>query len=234
MLDLPGSFILPDAPRTGIVINVPEYRMYYYRAGDSAVLSFPIGVGRAGFQTPIISSSVVAKLEKPAWYPPRSIREEHRVERNEILPAMVPPGPDNPLGEYAMLLDSDGYLIHGTNKKIGIGMQVSHGCIRLYNQDIERLIGITPIGLSVKIVSQPVKAAVSGAQIWIEIHPDSSHDLAETSREVSLAVAKAKSSIDSEHYASMDASKIRAEVLNPSGRVVQVGVVVKKSDLVDE
>ena len=185
LLDLPGSFILPDGKREGIVINIPEYRLYYYRPKDGAVLSFPIGVGTADFPTPVIDSMVIAKLENPAWYPPRSIREEHLKENGEVLPMVVPPGPDNPLGPFAMKLKSDGYLIHGSNKKIGIGMQVSHGCIRLYNWDIERLIKAVPTGLPVRIINQPVKAAIDGAQVWVEIHPGADNDLSAIGRGLS-------------------------------------------------
>lgn len=229
LLDLPGSFILPPGQREGIVVNIPEYRLYYYRPNEGAVLSFPIGVGTADFPTPVIDSSIIAKLEKPAWYPPKSIRQEHLKENGEVLPMVVPPGPDNPLGPFAMKLKSDGYLIHGSNKKIGIGMQVSHGCIRLYNWDIERLIKAVPVGLPVRIINQPVKAAVDGAQVWIEIHPGADNDLAAIGKALSAEMARLEASLDAHSALSVDASKVRAEMLNPSGKVVQVGVVVRRS-----
>ncbi len=136
---IPDMHVLPYAPRNDLVINVPEMRMYYYdKHASSGVRSFPISVGRQEWTTPHGAMLVTGKLEAPSWYPPASILKEHE-EMGEPLPRVVPAGPDNPLGRYALLLSKKGYLIHGTNKPYGIGMRVTHGCIRMYPKHIEWL-----------------------------------------------------------------------------------------------
>lgn len=171
---LPTQYILPDAPRDGIVINVPEMRLYYYpklRKGEEPrVITYPIGVGRMDWATPLGTTKIVGKLEKPSWYPPESIRKEH-AEKGDILPRVVPPGPDNPLGEYSLRLDIPGYLIHGTNRAYGIGMRVTHGCMRLYPENIEALFKAVPVGTPVHIIDQPFKAGWHDGVLYLEAHP---------------------------------------------------------------
>ena len=131
---LPTQFVLPSAPRQGVVINLPEMRLYYYPENDPGrVITHPVSIGRMEWQTPLGRAQIVAKAEKPAWYPPESIRAEHAAD-GRPLPRVVPPGPDNPLGDYAMRLSIPGYLIHGTNKPSGLGMRVTHGCIRMFRR----------------------------------------------------------------------------------------------------
>lgn len=157
---IPGQFILPDEPRTGIVINVAELRLYYYpevSGGEAArVETYPIGIGRDAYNTPLGITKTTMRLENPAWYPPASIRRE-AAERGDPPPAVVPPGPDNPLGQYAILLDIPGYLIHGTNQPDGIGMRASRGCIRMHSEDIESVFWRVPVGTQVNIIDEPVK-----------------------------------------------------------------------------
>jgi L,D-transpeptidase ErfK/SrfK len=157
---LPTRYVLPPGPREGIVVNLAELRLYYYpsvRDGETPrVETYPIGIGRLDWQTPLGTTTVTHKLENPAWYPPQSIIKEH-AERGETLPSVVPPGPDNPLGEHAMLLGIPGYLIHGTNRPQGVGMRVSHGCIRMLPGDIENLIYRVPKGAQVRLINEPVK-----------------------------------------------------------------------------
>ncbi len=163
---LPSEHILPDAPRRGIVINRPELRLYFYGDGDGPVATYPIGVGRQGRETPLGSTSVAAKRESPTWTPPPSIR----AERPE-LPMTVPPGPENPLGMFAINLGWQHYVIHGTNKPYGIGRRVSSGCIRLYPEDIERLFYMVKIGMPVMVVDQAVKLGWTGGELYMEAHP---------------------------------------------------------------
>lgn len=163
---LPKEHLLPDAPRKGIVINLPELRLYFYGDGSEEPRTWPIGVGREGRETPLGSTSVVAKRKDPVWVPPASIR----AERPE-LPDAVPPGPDNPLGSYALNLGWPTYVIHGTNKPYGIGRRVSSGCIRMYPEDIERLFGIVEMGLPVTVVDQPVKFGWFEGELYMEVHP---------------------------------------------------------------
>ena len=168
---LPTQFVLPNAPRRGVVINLPELRLYYFPEGDpERVITHPVSIGRVEWVTPLGRSQIVSKALDPAWYPPESIRREHAAD-NRPLPRVVPPGPDNPLGRHAMRLSIPGYLIHGTNKPAGVGMRVTHGCIRMFPEDIEGLFAMVPIGTPVHIVNQPYKLALSENGFYLEAHP---------------------------------------------------------------
>jgi L,D-transpeptidase ErfK/SrfK len=167
---LPLRFILPDAPRKGIVLNLANLRLFYFSPKQpNAVLTYPIGVGRDGWNTPLGQTTIVAKAVKPTWTVPESVRREHAA-KSDPLPKAVPPGPDNPLGEYALRLGFSSYLIHGTNKPYGVGMQVSHGCVRLYPEDIDVLFKKTSVGTPVRIVHQPYMAAWDGDMLYLEAH----------------------------------------------------------------
>ena len=156
---VPARHILPDAPREGIVINLSEMRLYYY-SSPGVVETYPISVGREEFATPVGVTRTTVKVRDPSWTPPRSMREE-AVSRGEPRPEVVPPGPDNPLGRHAILLDLPSYLIHGTNQPDGVGMRVSRGCIRMFPEDIESLFDRVPAGTRVNIIDQPFKAGWS-------------------------------------------------------------------------
>ena len=170
---VPARHILPDAERTGIVINIPELRLYYFPAPEPGeaprVETYPIGIGREGYDTPLGVTQTTMRLEDPAWYPPRSMREE-AAARGEPAPSVVPPGPDNPLGKYAILLDIPGYLIHGTNDPDGIGMRASRGCIRMYPEDIEAIFGAAPVGTQVNIVDQPIKVGWDDGTPFVQVY----------------------------------------------------------------
>lgn len=166
---LPSRFILPPGPREGIVINLAELRLYYYPPNSGKVVTFPLGIGREGWSTPVGRSKIARKRKDPSWRPPKSIREEAAKEGNP-LPLVVPPGPDNPLGNRALYLDLPGYLIHGTNKPYGVGMRVSHGCIRLYPEDITQLYDMVPPGTPVRIINQPYKSGWSNGRLYVEAH----------------------------------------------------------------
>lgn len=171
---LPTEFLLPDAPRKGIVLNIPEMRLYYYpphkKGEPEKVITYPLGVGREGWDTPYVRTRIIRKQKDPAWYPPESIREEHAAE-GDPLPKRIGPGPENPLGRYALRLALPSYLIHGTNKPSGVGMRVSHGCIRLYPENIEELFSIVKVGTPVDIVNQPFKLGLHAGKIYLEAHP---------------------------------------------------------------
>lgn len=166
-ITLPRQYVLPDSKREGIVINLAEYRLYYFR--DGGVQVFPVGIGREENPSPLTDATVTMALESPAWYPPASIRASYEAS-GEYLPRMIPPGPENPLGSHALMLSAKSYLIHGTNKKFGIGMQVSAGCFRMYNEDISKFVYEVEKGTSVQIIRQPVKIGMSGGQVWLEVH----------------------------------------------------------------
>lgn len=171
---LPTRFVLPDAPREGLVLNISEMRLYFYPPKGSPyagkVITYPLGIGREGWDTPLGTTRVVRTAERPTWYVPESIRKE-RAEEGEELPRKVPPGPDNPLGEYALYLGFPSYLIHGTNKPAGIGMRVSSGCIRLYPEDIAALYSMVGPGTPVRIIDQPYKAGWQDGTLYVEAHP---------------------------------------------------------------
>ncbi|ABK43018.1 ErfK/YbiS/YcfS/YnhG family protein [Magnetococcus marinus MC-1] len=150
---------------TALVINLPEMRLYHRRA-DGRLETFPVGIGREGFDTPISRAKIIRKKSAPSWYVPASIREE-----NPKLPAVIPPGASNPLGSHAIYLSLPGYLIHGTNKPYGIGRRVSHGCIRMYPEDIPRLYTSARVGATVAIVNEPAKAGWFGDNLLLEIYP---------------------------------------------------------------
>lgn len=168
---LPKKFIIPKGPGEGIYINLAEYRLYYFpRQKSGRVMTFPISIGRGDWGTPEGAVRVVSKLVDPAWYPPRSIREEHARD-GDPLPAVVPPGPDNPLGTYALKLSLPGYLIHGTNRPYGIGMKVTHGCIRLHPRNMALLFGQVAVNTPVRIVWEPFKVGVRNNTVYVAAHP---------------------------------------------------------------
>ena len=181
-ITIPSRYVLPRAPQRGIVVNVAELRMYYFPAqsgplpegvapGSRRVITHPISIGRMDWSTPLGVTTITGKVANPSWYPPQSIRDEHAA-RNDTLPRVVPPGPDNPLGQHAMRLGLPGYLIHGTNKPSGVGMRVTHGCVRMFPEDIEALYKTVPTGTAVNIVNQPVKIGwTADGTLYLEAHP---------------------------------------------------------------
>jgi len=177
---LPTRYVLPKAPRRGLVLNIPQMRLFYFiepKGGQPGkVVTHPMGIGREYLGTPYGRTSITTKRKDPTWYPPESIRKA-RAEQGTPLPAFVPPGPSNPLGKFAMNFAMPGYLIHGTNKPWGIGRRVSHGCIRLYPEDIESLFQLVPIGTPVEIVHQPNVAGWRQGQLYLQtFQPLSEHE----------------------------------------------------------
>lgn len=163
---IPAAHLLPDAPRKGIVINIPEMRLFHYDDDGNLLSTHPIGIGREGRDTPLGPTKIARKQANPTWYPPESIRAE-----KPELPKVVPPGPDNPLGTHALYLGWSAYLIHGTNAPLGIGRRVSSGCIRMYPEDIESLFPTVPVGTPVTVVDQPIKFGWIDGELFIEAHP---------------------------------------------------------------
>jgi L,D-transpeptidase ErfK/SrfK len=172
---LPKRYVLPDAERKGIVLNLPEMRMYYFRLSDYTkipqIITHPVSVGRMDWETPLGTTRITSKQIDPSWRPPQSLKDEAIAKGDAPLPDVVPPGPDNPLGHYAMRLGIPGYLLHSTNKPYGVGMRVTHGCLRMYPEDIEQLFEDVPVGTPVQIVNQPVKLGWFADTLYIEIHP---------------------------------------------------------------
>ena len=168
---IPSSFILPNAPRQGIVVNLPEMRIYYYPDAGK-VITYAIGIGREdNWKTPLGKTHIAGKTENPSWTPPPSIIAEHLAD-GDVLEPYYPPGPDNPLGLFAFKLGIPGYLIHSTNKTNGVGMRVSHGCIRMYPADIEQFFPMVKVGTQVNIVNQPIKVGWYHDTLYLEAYPD--------------------------------------------------------------
>ncbi len=173
LIVLPTRFILPQGPMEGIVVNLAEMRLYYFpepkKGKAKKVITHPIGIGRQGWATPVGDYHIVMKIEKPNWTMPLSVYKES-LENGIKSRRLIPPGPDNPLGEYAMQLNADSLLIHGTNKPFSIGMRVSRGCLRLYPEDISSLVTKVPKGTPVHIVEQPYKFGYENNVLFMEAH----------------------------------------------------------------
>jgi L,D-transpeptidase ErfK/SrfK len=173
---VPGRHILPPGPHEGIVVNLPEHRLYYYpkpkRGQPQEVITYPVSIGKMDWRTPLGVTHVISKQKDPTWYPPASVRKEH-AEAGDPLPASVPPGPDNPLGAYAMRLAAGNgtYLIHGTNNPIAVGLAVTHGCVRMYPDDVAALFPLVPVGTPVRLINDPIKVAWVDGELLLEAHP---------------------------------------------------------------
>ncbi|MBV6423267.1 MAG: hypothetical protein NAOJABEB_01057 [Steroidobacteraceae bacterium] len=170
---VPTRFILPNAPRKGIVINLAAMRLWYfepYKSGESQVVhTYPIGIGRVGWATPEGTTKVARKMKDPTWRPSAAVRKEH-AENDDPVPAVVPPGPDNPLGNRALYLAWPSYLVHGTNKPYGVGIRSSHGCIRLYPEDILQLFDLAPVGTPVRVVNQPFLFGWHDGRLYLQAY----------------------------------------------------------------
>ena len=197
---LPTRFILPEAAREGIVLNIAAKRLFYFpdsgEGEPQIVETYPIGIGRAGWSTPTGDTTVISKARDPVWFVPTSIRKEHE-EAGDPLPKEVPPGPDNPLGSHVLGLGIPGYLIHGTNKPAGVGMRVSHGCVRLFPEDIESIYNRVDIGLRVRIVNQPYLLGWDNGDLVFEAHPPLQEDARDWSGAI---VMRARSSLVNQKY----------------------------------
>ncbi len=229
---LPTEFVLPDAPREGLVLNLAAMRIYYYpkREKDAPieVITHPIGIGRVGWVTPEGSTKIVARVKDPIWTPPLSVRQEHAKD-GDILPDKVPPGPDNPLGRHMMRLGWPSYLIHGTNKPPGVGMRSSHGCIRLYPEDIEGLYESIPIGTRVTVVNQPYLLGWRGEQLLTqayEPHDDDKRDWSDVPKALRKNAVKPRVTLWKRVAAqsdSIDWEAIRQAAAEPRGIALPVG-----------
>lgn len=164
---LPKMHLIPDAPQVGVLINLPEMRLYYFPEGKNEdPITYPIGIGREGLQTPLGETKITRKKAGPTWRPTARMREE-----DPELPAVVEAGPENPLGTHALYLGWPQYLIHGTNKPYGIGRRVSSGCIRMYPEGIKDIYPRIDVGTAVRVVDQPLKAAWIDNKLYLEAHP---------------------------------------------------------------
>lgn len=180
---IPASFVLPSK-REGIVINLPELRLYHFMG--SSVETYPISIGREGWRTPIRETTVVDKEKNPSWHVPKSIQAE-AAGKGQHLPSVVGPGPKNPLGQYAMHLGMSGYMLHGTNTPTSIGRRVSHGCMRLFPADIEQLFYNVTVGTNVSIINEPVKAGWLNNKLYLQVYPSLNEYPLSESEQLALA-----------------------------------------------
>ncbi len=211
---IPTEFVLPAGERQGLVINLAEMRIYYFHPNSKIVTTHPIGIGKKGWNTPLGSVHVVQKVANPYWRPPSSIRQDH-AKHGDILPSVVPPGPENPLGKYAMRLSIPTYLIHGTNRPGGIGFRSTSGCIRLLPEDIETLYPQIAIGTTVRIIHAPYKFGHRGYNVFLEAHqPLSEHHNAEESTYIMLKQALEEASMEN---LNIDLSSAQKSIEQPKG-----------------
>lgn len=190
---LPTQYVLPDVPRQGIVLNIATKRLFYFPAvpdGQAIIVkTYPIGIGRVGWETPLGVTSVTAKARDPHWFVPLSVRQE-QAEAGNPLPSVIPPGPDNPLGHRVLKLDMPGYLIHGTNQPYGVGMRISHGCVRLYPENIEYLYELVDIGETVNIVNEPFLMGRLDGEWYFEGHTPLEDDVISPEERLELLLEK--------------------------------------------
>lgn len=217
---VPTRYILPDVPRQGIVVNLPEMRLYFYDNQAQTVRVYAIGIGREGRDTPLGVQSIIEMRRDPTWTPPASIRAEHAAE-GHILPAVVPAGPDNPLGTRAMRLSNPSYLIHGTAKPWGVGMRVSSGCIRMYPEGVEELFELVKVGTQVNILKEEMKVGWFGDELYLEYHPPLEEDNISPEQAMSEAIELVNRKA-AQYGLSVDENIIRAVVNEATGMPVSV------------
>lgn len=219
MIVLPTQYVLPDVPRDGIILNIASKRLFYFPPAEEGqpqtVMTYPIGIGRVGWETPLGSSAVVSKARDPSWYVPASVRKEHE-ELGDPLPAIVGPGPDNPLGRHVLKLGIPGYLIHGTNQPYGVGMRVSHGCVRLYPENIEFLYDLVAIGAPVHIINEPYLAGIHAGQLYFESHSPLEDDKITVENRMIAALGMVEG-LASENDMDFDLAKLRLAVQENRG-----------------
>ena len=204
---LPLQFILPDAPHKGIVLNVANMRLFYYpKKQRDKVFTYPVGIGRDGWNTPMGMTSIAVKTPNPDWHVPPSILREHAAKGHR-LPSVVRSGPDNPLGYFAMRLAIGSYLIHGTNKPFGIGMQISHGCVQLYPENIEVLFKKTPVGTPVRIIHDPYLVAWHENRLYLEAN-EPLEKWSRSKRQLKKQVSKELTKIAKQHNATVDWGRV--------------------------
>ncbi|HAB4456317.1 TPA_asm: L,D-transpeptidase family protein [Salmonella enterica subsp. diarizonae] len=172
LITIPSQMLLPDAPREGVIVNLAELRLYYYPPGENRVQVYPIGIGLQGLETPVMDTRIGQKIPNPTWTPTAGIRQRS-LEQGITLPPVIPAGPNNPQGRYALRLahGNGEYLIHGTSAPDSVGLRVSSGCIRMNAPDIKALFAQVRTGTPVKVINQPVKFSVEPNGIrYVEVH----------------------------------------------------------------
>lgn len=224
---IPSKFILPSI-REGVVVNLREYRLYFFPGDGSKVITYPVGIGAEESPSPVVNTRVKLKIEKPNWYPPESVRSEYLAEHGKEMARVVYPGPENPLGPFAIQLDLPEYFIHGTNKPFGIGTQVSRGCIRLDNKDLAKFVWEVPKYTPVHFVKESVKVGMAGEALFVELHLDDEANV--DSDQIVDKVIEAVGKLEKAHgFVKIDFLALNQAIQQPSGLPQKIGM--KKADL---
>ncbi|HVH83476.1 MAG TPA: L,D-transpeptidase family protein [Steroidobacteraceae bacterium] len=226
---VPTQFVLPNAPYKGVVINIAAMRIYYFppakRGEPVVVLTHPIGIGKVGWRTPEGVTKIVRRQQDPTWRVPVSVLKEHH-DNGEDLDPVIGPGPDNPLGKYAFYLQWPSYLIHGTNKPAGVGLRSSHGCIRLYPEDIEQFFNMIPVGTEVRVVNQPFLFGWGNGQLYLQpfdVLEDDERDWSKAQRKLlSKSLPAALQQQLKDHHQQIDWDLVASLAHNPRGIPVPV------------
>jgi len=225
---IPAQYVLPSAERKGLILNLPEMRLYYFLS-DHEVQTYPVSIGRMDWKTPLGKARIVRKQKSPSWHPPESVKQE-AAAKGETVPDVVPPGPDNPLGKYALRLNLPGYLLHGTNKPYGVGMRVTHGCVRLLPEDIEKLFGEVKVGTQVQIVNQPVKVGWLDGVLYLEVHPPMEEHLAAKGDMLRYAKEVIYQELE-KHPAILIGSRVKQAIAEQNGVPVAISKVTEEQPM---
>ncbi len=234
---VPTQFILPNAPHEGVVINLAAMRVFYYpkhkRDDPQIVYTYPIGVGKAGWRTPEGVTKIIAREENPTWRPGAGVRKEH-ADNDDPVPAVVPPGPDNPLGKFKFTLGWPEYLIHGTNKPYGVGLRSSHGCIRLYPEDIEMMYKAVPIGTAVRVVNQPFLFGWHEGRLYVQAYTVFEDDTRDWSKAPKTQLMKSMTpqlqKLIKDSHTEIDWDAVAQVIKAPRGLAVPVSVAAGTID----
>ncbi|MBA3756531.1 MAG: L,D-transpeptidase family protein [Nitrosomonas sp.] len=226
---IPTQFVLPDAPRQGIVINLAAMRLFYFpkaKPGEpQKVITHPVGIGRVEWKTPEGTTRVASKKENPTWIPTPSIRKEH-AEKGDPLPAVVPPGPDNPMGTHVLKLDWPSYSIHGTDKPPSIGLRGSHGCLRMYPEDIVSIYNDVPVGTPVRVVNQPHLLGWRERMLYLQTYPvledDKRNHNQLLKKSLSTVRSTPKAKIDKRPQAKINQTLFNDAISNPRAIAIPV------------
>ncbi len=225
IVTVPAQFLLPKGSKQGIVINLAEMRLYFYEPDGKHISTYPVGIGQEGWDTPLMETTIVKKREKPTWYVPDSIWEQH-AKRGDPIPHIVPPGPDNPLGDYALNLGLANGRIHGTiPNKAGVGLRSSHGCIRLLPKDIETLFKKVAVGTKVRIIHAPIKISKHGDTLVLEAHKPLTEPSFRGSDSVEALIADIAATTPTGRHYRIDWDMVNKTLKNPNGIPQVIGTL---------
>lgn len=229
-LTIPTEYVLPNVPREGIVINLPELRLYYFNKKKQLVQTGPISIGRFNWKTPVMTTKVIRKYKDPVWVVPKSIKEAS-LRKGRVLPDVMPAGPKNPLGKFMMRLGNWSYLIHGTSAPNSIGKRASSGCMRMFPESIEELFQEVPIGTTVQIINEPVKVGWRQGKLYLEAH-EALHETAKSQGEEQAFLRHAINTATTGHNVNVDWRKVREVMEDSNGlpTVISSGVSFKTHD----